>query len=394
MLMPLSPGPLHVLHLNYAFDDDVPDAAALIDRYGTLREWARAVRDAGASRVTVLQRFREDAVVSRDGQAFELCRSRGPGRVSAAAWPRHLHTQVHSRGADVVHVHGMEACSAMWHLRRVLPETTVLVVQDHASPVPQAQTRGLRALAVRRVRQAGLRGADALFFTSAAQAEPWRQAGILHPDQPVYPIIEASTTLHERYPAHRVVAATGGPEILWVGRLVANKDPLTVIQAFATVLREQRSARLTLVCASNELRSEVEQAIDAFSLRRAVTCVERLAPADLAALYARADVFVSGSHREGSGYSLIEAMAFGLVPAVTDIPSFRAITGDGRTGCLWNPGDVADCTSALRAATDLVGEQWRRRCRDHFDAHLSWHALGRAALAAYTELAARRRGGA
>ena len=44
--------------------------------------------------------------------------------------------------------------------------------------------------------------------------------------------------------------------------------------------------------------------------------------------YGAADVFVSGSHSEGSGYALIEAMSAGVVPVVTDIPSFRAIAGD------------------------------------------------------------------
>jgi len=32
--------------------------------------------------------------------------------------------------------------------------------------------------------------------------------------------------------------------------------------------------------------------------------------------YAAADVFVSGSHSEGSGYALIEAMSAGVVPVI------------------------------------------------------------------------------
>ena len=43
-----------------------------------------------------------------------------------------------------------------------------------------------------------------------------------------------------------------------------------------------------------------------------------------------ADLFVLGSHREGSGYSLIEALACGLPPVVTDIHAFRTLTGCGR----------------------------------------------------------------
>ena len=53
-----------------------------------------------------------------------------------------------------------------------------------------------------------------------------------------------------------------------------------------------------------------------------------------------ADVFVLGSHREGSGYSLIEALACGLPPVVTDIPSFRSLTAAGAVGALWPCGDA------------------------------------------------------
>ena len=66
-------------------------------------------------------------------------------------------------------------------------------------------------------------------------------------------------------------------------------------------------------------------------------------------------MFVSGSHSEGSGYALIEAMSAGVVPVVTDIPSFRAIAGD--CGARWPPGDAGAFADALltrvRAATSM-----------------------------------------
>jgi hypothetical protein len=53
-------------------------------------------------------------------------------------------------------------------------------------------------------------------------------------------------------------------------------------------------------------------------------------------LAAAADLFVSGSQREGSGTALLESLACGLPPIVTDIPSFRMLTCDGRIGALWS----------------------------------------------------------
>ncbi len=50
--------------------------------------------------------------------------------------------------------------------------------------------------------------------------------------------------------------------------------------------------------------------------------------------YNSADYFVLGSHYEGSGFSLVEAMSCGVIPIVTDIPSFRMMTNNGKIGTL------------------------------------------------------------
>jgi hypothetical protein len=47
----------------------------------------------------------------------------------------------------------------------------------------------------------------------------------------------------------------------------------------------------------------------------------------IAAFLSAADIFVVGSHHEGSGYALMEALACGTTPVVTDIPAFRALAG-------------------------------------------------------------------
>ena len=78
-----------------------------------------------------------------------------------------------------------------------------------------------------------------------------------------------------------------------------------------------------------------------------------------------ADLFVLGSHREGSGYSLIEALACGLPPVVTDIPSFRSLTGGGAVGKLWPCDDPrALCEALVGARFDPAT---RAAVRAHFD---------------------------
>jgi glycosyltransferase involved in cell wall biosynthesis len=101
---------------------------------------------------------------------------------------------------------------------------------------------------------------------------------------------------------------------------------------------------------------------------------------------AAADFLVQGSHREGSGYSVLEALACGLPPLVTDIPSFRVLTGDGAAGRLWSPGQPASLAQALLQLHAEPAAQRRVAARACFEVRSSFDALGRKLFAAYSDL--------
>jgi glycosyltransferase involved in cell wall biosynthesis len=108
----------------------------------------------------------------------------------------------------------------------------------------------------------------------------------------------------------------------------------------------------------------------------------------MAAYFSAADLFIVGSHHEGSGYAVIEALACGAMPVVTDIPTFRRLTGNGEAGVLWTPGDARSCASAIRrAASQPIA---REQIVAHFGRHLSWDAIGSRALEIYDEVIRRR----
>ena len=89
-----------------------------------------------------------------------------------------------------------------------------------------------------------------------------------------------------------------------------------------------------------------------------------------------ADVFVLGSHREGSGYSLLEALACGVTPVITDIPSFRTLTAGGTVGSLWNVGDAEGLCRALLSVVPGLQSDARMKVRAHFERELSFDAVG------------------
>ena len=185
---------------------------------------------------------------------------------------------------------------------------------------------------------------------------------------------------------------TGDPAVLWVGRLNGNKDPLCAIEGFARMLPGAPMASLTMVYGADDLLPLVRQRLaQSPGLATRVRLVGRLSPAEMAAFYSAADIFLLGSHHEGSGYALIEACACGAAPAVTSIPSFRTITGNGAIGCLWAAGDGSDCARALRMLCERRGRDQRTAIRRHFARTLSWDAIGARALAAYDDVIRHRR---
>ena len=109
----------------------------------------------------------------------------------------------------------------------------------------------------------------------------------------------------------------------------------------------------------------------------------------MAEYYSAADLFVLASHREGSGYALLEACACGAVPVVTSIPTFRVITANGAVGVLWSAGDAMACARALVGASRQDLTLARRQVVDHFERSLSWNAVGRQAMAAYGDMLGR-----
>jgi len=97
-----------------------------------------------------------------------------------------------------------------------------------------------------------------------------------------------------------------------------------------------------------------------------------------------ADLFVSGSRAEGSGYAALEALACGVTPVLTDIPAFRALTGNGRIGHLWPCGDSKRLADELFLAA--TGRASSQQVRAHFDATLSFEAVGRLWSEAYSQV--------
>jgi glycosyltransferase involved in cell wall biosynthesis len=373
---------MHVACVSYYYDRALTDPAELLDRYQTLTDWAEALATAGAD-VTVVQRFGSDGEERRNGVDY--------GFVCDPAWrfghPTDRATRVNAVVAglhpDLVHVHGLHFMRQAAGLKARLLAAPVLV-QDHAGfPPANALSRRTYRHAVRRI--------DAVSFAIREQAAPWRAAGILDDRLPVVELPESSSRFHllPQAQARGRTALCGDPLCLWVGRLNANKDPLTVLRGFGLAAEQLPDACLAMVYSAEDLLPEVQSWLTCHpATAERVLLLGPLPHAALEDLYNSADCFLLGSDYDGgSGYSVLEALSCGVAPLITDIPSFRAVTADGEYGALWPVGNAEALAAALLRWFACRKPEARQRIRAYFDSQLSFEAVGRQAMIAYTRLA-------
>jgi glycosyltransferase involved in cell wall biosynthesis len=285
---------------------------------------------------------------------------------------------------DVFHVHGFGFSEQLAELARLAPQTPILV-QDHADRPPRLWHRA----AWRR----GLRTAAGVAFCAVEQAAPFVRARLVARALPVFEVPESTSrfTPGDRDAARLETGLDGDPGVLWVGRLDANKDPLTLLEGVRRALPALPGLKLWCCFGSTDRLAEMTARIESDPVLRArVHLLGKVPHARVETLMRAADLYVSASHREGSGYSLIEALACGLTPVVTDIPSFRALTGRGAIGCLWPVGDAVALSRALVDSAAALGPAARARARAHFEQDLSFAAVGRALGTAYRALLAFR----
>jgi glycosyltransferase involved in cell wall biosynthesis len=348
-----------LLYVNYVYDRELSSPEDLLARYVTVSGTAEALASEGVD-ITVLQRFHRDARVDRNGVAYVFHADRLPPGLGRWDIPWDFHRAARRLEPTLVHANGLTFPLQLRALRAALPATTRLIAQDHAG----APSRRLRVL-----HRWCFAPIDAFVFTTRDQAKPWLDAGVISARQPIYEITEGSTLFRR---SDRV--ANRAPTVLWVGRLIALKDPLTVVQGFLSVLPEVPGMRLYMVYTDDTLQSAIPE-------HPAITMLGAKAHAELEAIYNSADYFVLGSHSESGGYSLLEAMACGVVPVVTDIPSFGRIVG--ASGELWAPGDANAFAAALRRAMTRPLPRASREVAADFERRLSFTAIARDLVRVY-----------
>ena len=121
----------------------------------------------------------------------------------------------------------------------------------------------------------------------------------------------------EEPPSHLWFGDTGPPVVIAAGRLVSEKDFLTLIEAFRLV-RAEHPCRLVIL-GEGTMREELEDRIRVLRLENCVSLPGWVE--NPYAFMARAALFVLSSQHEGFGLVLVEALACGCPAVSTDCPA-------------------------------------------------------------------------
>jgi glycosyltransferase involved in cell wall biosynthesis len=249
--------------------------------------------------------------------------------LSVAAW-----------GSDLLVTGG---AGRMWRIARsrFVLGAAALVLCDAANLAEAARRSGAEPSRVRAISW----GVDRALFRPAAS----REAGLL-----------LSTRMHE-----------------------AVYDLETVIEGAARVLAARPETQL-VIAGDGSRRAALERLAASRLPRARHRFVGRLGPAEMAGWLARAEVYLSASRSDSTSQSLLEAMAAGALPVVSDIEGNREWVQEGAgegepdrgLARFFAPGDPGALADAIGRA--LADASWAGRARARNAAVIAargdWHA--------------------
>jgi glycosyltransferase involved in cell wall biosynthesis len=284
--------------------------------------------------------------------------------------PFATHRYIKKQRPDAVIVQGLIFPLQVIALRLLLGKKVQILLQHHG----EKPFSGIK----RMVQRLAGRVTDGCLFTSNGNAKAWMDKGIITSAGKCHEVLEASSYFqrNDKKKSREILGIDGGPVFLWVGRLHILKDPITVLKAFEQWIATAPAASLYLIYQTEELLYEIKQLLAENSLlNQRVHLVGKVEHQQLPVWYSAADYFVSGSYKEGSGYALIEAMACGCIPVVTAIPSFIKITGNGKAGFLFEPGNAAALLNLLQQLEETPIENLAEEVTAHFKKELSFQKI-------------------
>lgn len=289
---------------------------------------------------------------------------------------------------DVLHTHSSKA-GALGRLAAAISRVPVVHTVhgwSFAAPGRKGRLERVVAKAVIALERALAHLSGALIVVTPLDIEQGLANGIGRPDQ--YRLVRSGVELdrpraarHKRQELREQLGLDDSFVVGTVGRLAAQKDLGTLIEAFAIAERDgnfEQEAVLAIVGDGPDRHRLEAQSKSAGIGQQTIFLGQRPDAAELVAAF---DAFVLTSLWEGLPRTIVEAMAASVPVIATQVGGVEEIVRDGETGFLVAPGDaagVARAISCLRRDPG-VGQRVAARAGDEvnaFSAERMRHDLG------------------
>jgi alpha-1,3-mannosyltransferase len=266
------------------------------------------------------------------------------------------------RDYDVVHVHAADQLLDMISAMTRVQPTTRLFMTTHGLFFHTETLAGVKRVYLRTITKGSLSRCRAVFAVSGNDAETLRRVGV-----------DSVVLRNPIVPLGDVICA--GSDLLYVGRLSANKR-VDVLIAFMAALRAiQPQTKLHIVGSDSEQRwPALADEVKRRGLEDIVHYHGFLDSKALVALAQACGFVVSASRFEGFGLSVVEGMSLGLLPCLHANEAFREIQQLSGCGILTN-FDAPDAAAHEFADWTSRIDPSERTKAAHYAHAQSWDAV-------------------
>ena len=123
--------------------------------------------------------------------------------------------------------------------------------------------------------------------------------------------------------------------LLFVGRIASEKNIKFLLDAHVDILKKHKNAKLLIVGDGPDLE-EYKNLVVKYKIQNNVIFTGKVPWDDIPVYYNISDIFVTASHTETQGLTVVEAMAASLPVIALNDEAFRNTVVDGLTGELFN----------------------------------------------------------
>ncbi|NEQ68718.1 MAG: glycosyltransferase family 4 protein [Symploca sp. SIO2D2] len=283
---------------------------------------------------------------------------------------------------DIIHFHALGPSLFTW-LPKVAT-TAQIVVTCHGLDWQRAKWSKASSELIHLGEKAAVRFANQIIVVSEELKSYFTKSYGLKTEY----ITNAPSSLGESDPNFQYGRSLGlnpGQYIMFMGRLVPEKQPHVLIKAFQTL--KPKGLKLVVVGGTSDTGKYTSELVELAAGNPDIVFTDELHGPRLAEILRHGKLFVLPSEIEGLPLALLEAMQEGIPVLASDIPVHRQLLSKQR-GMTFPVGDIDACVQSLDWALAHPQELtvMAKEAQEYINTHHNWDDIANRTMNVYNEL--------